>query len=212
MKFMLILLLCVGAISCNSGAKSGANGQAGAAGRDGANGSDGTNGTDGQNADESRVAALEQRVSVLESLYAALQSIVSLQGTAIASTQANVDDLEVIDAQFQLLLNSLTTRIDALEAAEDVNAGLLAALRLDVTALQDVADTQITELVDPCGDGSGWDEVLLRLGDGRLVAYFESAQNANANRFLTVLSAGSYQTTDAQHCHFSVSASNVLSY
>jgi len=62
------------------------------------------------------------------------------------------------------------------------------------------------ELIDPCGDGPGFDEVLLRLTDGRLVAYFEQG----GNRFLSVISDGNYRTTDAQGCYFSVSGGNVL--
>lgn len=58
----------------------------------------------------------------------------------------------------------------------------------------------IAELIDPCGDEVGYDEVLIRLTDGRLLAYFESG----GNRFLSVLPPGSYRTTDSSSCAFTV--------
>lgn len=58
----------------------------------------------------------------------------------------------------------------------------------------------IIEIIDPCGDSPGYDEVLLRLADGSLVVYFEQG----SNRFLTELTPGTYQTTDSQRCVFTV--------
>lgn len=172
---------------------------------------DGTNGAPGSNgkpADESRVTSLENRVAALESLYTSLSSIVALQGTQVASIDAQLDSIDLIDAAFQSSINSLIGHVNALELSEVIQASELANLNADVLVLQSVADTQISELIDPCGPSGGYDEVLLKLGDGSIVAYFEQG----SNRFLSVIVAGSYQTSDAQHCHFSVSASNVISY
>lgn len=59
----------------------------------------------------------------------------------------------------------------------------------------------VTEIVDPCGDDPGSvDEVLLKIYNGDYVSYFEDA----GRRFLTVLSPGSYRTTDSQSCRFSI--------
>jgi hypothetical protein len=59
----------------------------------------------------------------------------------------------------------------------------------------------VVEIIDPCGDNPGqFDEVLLRLSTGELLAYFESG----SNRFLSLIGNGSYSTTDSQHCHFTV--------
>jgi len=62
-------------------------------------------------------------------------------------------------------------------------------------------------LIDPCGDKpSVWDEVLLKLYDGSLLASF--SDNANgANTRLSVLPAGTYMTTDGDACVFTVNAS-----
>lgn len=59
----------------------------------------------------------------------------------------------------------------------------------------------IAQLIDPCGDNPGqFDEVLIRLSTGQLLAYFESG----GNRFLSLIGNGNYRTTDSQSCHFTV--------
>lgn len=58
----------------------------------------------------------------------------------------------------------------------------------------------IIEVINPCNDSPGYDEVILRLASGQLVVYFEQSNN----RFLTELSPGIYQTTDSQRCVFIV--------
>lgn len=55
-------------------------------------------------------------------------------------------------------------------------------------------------MIDPCGDQTAFDEVLLRLANGQLVAHF-----ANGSlQFLSVIGPGNYVTTDGTSCYFSV--------
>jgi hypothetical protein len=57
------------------------------------------------------------------------------------------------------------------------------------------------EIVDPCGDTPNkFDEILFRLSNGVLVAYFESG----SNRYLSVIPPGTYKTTDGNNCIFTV--------
>jgi hypothetical protein len=67
----------------------------------------------------------------------------------------------------------------------------------------------ITEIVDPCGDGPGFDEIFLRLGDGRLVASFSDNANGLNTRFSVLNPNDSqlYITTDATSCVFKLPAS-----
>lgn len=58
----------------------------------------------------------------------------------------------------------------------------------------------VTELIDPCGDQSGFDEVLLRLANGALIAHYSSGNR----EFLTVVGPGTYSTTDGHSCIFTV--------
>lgn len=58
----------------------------------------------------------------------------------------------------------------------------------------------VTEMIDPCGDQSAFDEILMRLANDQLVAHFSSG----SLQFLTVLPPGNYVTTDGTHCYFTV--------
>lgn len=58
----------------------------------------------------------------------------------------------------------------------------------------------VTEMIDPCGDQTAYDEILMRLANDQLVAHFSSG----SLEFLTVIPPGNYVTTDGTHCHFTV--------
>jgi hypothetical protein len=60
----------------------------------------------------------------------------------------------------------------------------------------------VTEIIDPCGKQTAFDEVLLRLANGQLIAHFANG----ANQFLTIVGQGSYSSTDGTHCFFTVTA------
>lgn len=76
---------------------------------------------------------------------------------------------------------------------------------------QDGADGQnapptaytVVGVVDPCGKQASFDEVLLKLQNGQLMAHYSDG----ARQFLTLIGPGNYITTDNTSCHFSVSAS-----
>jgi hypothetical protein len=67
---------------------------------------------------------------------------------------------------------------------------------------QDAPPTPYTVvgLVDPCGDQNGFDEVLLRLGNGQLMAHY----SAGNQQFLSILGPGNYVTTDGTSCSFTI--------
>lgn len=58
----------------------------------------------------------------------------------------------------------------------------------------------VTAVLDPCGRQGSYDEVLLRMSSGQILAHYASG----ANQFLTLVSPGSYVTTDGTHCYFTV--------
>ena len=67
--------------------------------------------------------------------------------------------------------------------------------------LNSMAQHQIQEIIDPCGDDpNNFDEVLMKFNNGSILAYFQSG----SKRFLTLLTPGNYKTTDAQKCKFNV--------
>lgn len=69
-------------------------------------------------------------------------------------------------------------------------------------------DYTVVELIDPCGNSSGFDEVLLRLANGMLMAHYSSGNL----QFLTVVGPGSYRTTDASACNFTVNTQLEVSW
>lgn len=65
---------------------------------------------------------------------------------------------------------------------------------------QDGANGQdsILDLIDPCGDGPGPDEILIVLSDGNIIAWYK-------NLGLTILQCDTvYVTTDKQKCKFKI--------
>lgn len=64
-----------------------------------------------------------------------------------------------------------------------------------------VSPFQIVEVIDPCGKQTAFDEVILRMANGQLVAFF-----ASHGGFLAILGPGTYMTTDGTSCIFKVHA------
>lgn len=67
----------------------------------------------------------------------------------------------------------------------------------------------VVEVINPCGDQPGVDEVLLRLENGQLLAHYAGGGNI---QFLGLIGPGSYVTTDGKNCHFTVDANYNVSY
>lgn len=86
--------------------------------------------------------------------------------------------------------------------------GLFAAISacapppVSVNVLQATSGQTIVETINPCGDSPSvtYEEVLLRLSDGRILAHYASGYN----QFLVELLPGNYVTTDGSNCHFSI--------
>jgi hypothetical protein len=62
----------------------------------------------------------------------------------------------------------------------------------------DGRDGSLIEIVDPCGDGPGVDEILIKLDDGSFLAWYQDLG-------LTILAENTqYRTTDNQRCKFEI--------
>jgi hypothetical protein len=91
-------------------------------------------------------------------------------------------------------------------SGKDINKNnILEAAEIEQTSYicdgnTEAVESPVIKFIDPCGDSSSYDEVILRMSSGELVAYFEDG----SRRFLSILSPGVYQTTDAQKCIFKV--------
>lgn len=62
--------------------------------------------------------------------------------------------------------------------------------------------------IDPCGKETTLDEVLLKMTDGTLLAYFQQGNK----RFLAELGPGNYVTTDGTNCNFTVHNDNSITW
>lgn len=65
----------------------------------------------------------------------------------------------------------------------------------------------ILETIDPCGNGTGFDEILIKTDIG-YISYFEDGNK----RFLAKLDAGNYRTTDQQACRFSINVNGAITW
>lgn len=110
-----------------------------------------------------------------------------------------VDALEKRIDELELSVNNLYLQIDDAESDQDILEQSIALINSNITSLQN--NTTVKELIDPCGDNpSKFDEKLLVLSDGTIIAYFEHGNR----RGLTDLVDGNYITTDSDRCHFSI--------
>lgn len=58
----------------------------------------------------------------------------------------------------------------------------------------------VVATIDPCGPTSAYDEILLKLANGQILAHFASG----AKQFLTLVPPGNYTVTDGTGCKFTV--------
>lgn len=67
-----------------------------------------------------------------------------------------------------------------------------------------VSDFTVTEVLDPCGPQGSYDEVLLRMQNGQVIASFSQTAAGLNTRFTILLPNTPYQTTDGTGCNFQV--------
>lgn len=72
-------------------------------------------------------------------------------------------------------------------------------------------DFDVVELIDPCGEETNFDEVLIRLANDQIIASFSENKNGKNTRFV-VLNPGTYQTTDGTNCVFTVDSNLNVSW
>jgi uncharacterized coiled-coil protein SlyX len=156
---------------------------------------------------EANFRELSQRISNLESSVAAniltlnnLEISLMSQSSAMAELEAAMDHANgQTRATLEQLLVTATANYNAINAS-------ISSLQFQVnTSVMQLGEIKVRESVveflDPCGDSSGYDEILLKMSSGKVIAYFED----NGNRHLTILNPETaYQTTDVQKCKFKV--------
>lgn len=66
----------------------------------------------------------------------------------------------------------------------------------------------IVAIIDPCGDNGAFDEVLLKMNNGMILAHYSDG----TKQFMTLIGPGSYSTTDGHACNFAISNSGVVTW
>lgn len=158
---------------------------------------------------QDQVDTLQDQVNSLNERVSAIELEIDTQIVYINDLQSQIDalgsDLDALDAYTRFQVEDLWREL--FFANNKINQLIvdLVALRVRVEGLE-ATDTAV-ELLDPCGNGPGFDEVLVRMKSGKVVAYFESG----SNRFLSVLTPNQqYRTTDGTNCNFRVDAQGNL--
>lgn len=141
------------------------------------------------------------------------QSDIDKLNSRVDDTNSRIQALERQLAQTQDAFNALSSQVGDLEADQDSLSQLVALNAVNLVNLQSSLDlltkrvsslesrVTVSSIYDPCGDKEGsFDEMLLIMSDGSILAYFEDG----GKRFLSKLPDGNYRTTDEQACNFQV--------
>ena len=152
------------------------------------------------------------QIAVVQSLLDAQQQQITLiqltlndLQTQISLIEQNQTTLSSLTQQLQVQLQTLSTVDNTLTVQQTSLQTQVNSLLVQLVTLNGY--THIVDLVDPCGNGPGFDEVLIKTTQG-YVAYFESG----STRFLSLLTPGAYQTTDSQRCNFTVLGNGNLQF
>jgi len=121
-----------------------------------------------------------------------------LLGTDPDSNEDLADLEDRVDSLYDAL-DTLGNQVNDNSVDQDNLTNIIASHTAYIVKVE--SNLTVSEVIDPCGDYSNhFDEVLLVMSDGSIVAYFDSGNK----RFLTILQDGIYRTTDKQSCRFEI--------
>ncbi len=183
MKYMCVLLAMT-ILSC--------------AGKNGINGRDGVDGNNGADGSSCSIQALTN--GALISCTDGTSSLILNGERGKSCTVESMSTGTVIsceDGSTAVVLNGVDGQ-DGLDGTNGVDGNDGADGRDGVDAA--MTAYTVVEVVDPCGHQSLFDEVMLRLNNGQLLAHYANG----TTQFLTFVIPGNYVTTDGTNCYFSV--------
>lgn len=129
-----------------------------------------------------------QDISLYQQQLTTLQSLVAILQVSTINNEDNIVEL-------QQQIESLTERIDYQQV-------IVNNMQIEISNLA-ISGDPIVEYYDVCGNGPGFDEILLRTRSGKYIAYME--ETGSSKRFLTILQSGTnYVSTDTQKCFFTL--------
>lgn len=156
-----------------------------------------------------RLEASEHQNALLQTELTSLKSMVELLISESADYTKSLSSLTNLLLQLQndssasaIMLTDLRAEIQQVAENVDRQQAIINDMVGDITELQ--SQDTILEYILPCDERLGiYDEAIMRTKSGKLIAYFENG----GDRFLTILTAGAYRTSDTKpQCQFTVDA------
>jgi hypothetical protein len=128
----------------------------------------------------------------------------------INNLQNDIDDNDntSLIQSLQNTVNANVVQLLSLSSSIVTLNGNINGLQGQITTLDNALSKTIVDMIDPCGDGVGFDEIILKTKDGKYISYFEDG----GKRFLSILNAGNYITTDRQACRFTITTNGQITF
>lgn len=166
-----------------------------------------------------RTTELEASLQVLQGAASAIEGDVTAINTAIGNIQTQINATDALIANYANLGNNAYNQIQAqIAALSSASTGL----NTTVSTLQGIVNSSLVSIAtlqgynnivsikDPCGaQGNAYNEVFLKLSSGKYLASFSDNASGLNTRF-SLLTDGSFVTTDGTNCHFTVSGSGTV--
>lgn len=114
-------------------------------------------------------------------------------------------DMATAREHLTLLNNTLSNEeleSSGLQSLVTILQGQVNSALVQIAVLQGY--NNIVEIKDPCGAQGAYNEVLLKLSNGKYLASFSENSQGKNTRFV-VLTDGTFQTTDGSGCYFTIS-------
>lgn len=153
------------------------------------------------NDQDSSIKSINERVSALEVASAQALINISSNTSSILSMQALIATLPTgsnitsLSNRIALLESQIGTPVTGLQATITANTAAILSLQ---------SNHSVTKLIDPCGNGPGYDEIFLRTNTGKIIASFSDNASGLNTRFSELTVGGPYFTTDGTGCTFTV--------
>jgi hypothetical protein len=150
---------------------------------------------------QDQIDAIKQRISILEGQNSALLAMINTNTNDIAlinsliPTLANQVDVDLLEARVDSLESQIGTPVTGLQSIVTQNT-------VEIFQLQN--NHNIAKVVDPCGNGLGFDEVFLKTNKNKIIASFSDNASGLNTRFSEIPVGGPYNTTDGTGCSFTV--------
>jgi hypothetical protein len=207
MKSIILLTLVLSIVSCGPRRP----GKVGPTGNDGSNGTNGVNGQDGLSlvvdvqTQVTTDGTVCKRTDIFQDIdrnnvystgdtyqngFLVCNGEIGAQGIQGIAGQDGINGTNGIDGKDGINGQDGVNGVDGINGKDGLDA--------DITY-------QVVEIIDPCGaqHPNGYDEVILKLGNGKYLASFSDNVNG-LNTRLGVLPSGNYVTTDSTNCRFSI--------